>query len=51
MTETAAPLPVELERELNILGVRRAFSLPAEKVEADWSFKRPVLDEFGNPEF
>jgi hypothetical protein len=44
-------LPVGLERELDAIGVRRAFSLRPAKRTDDWSFKRPVLDDNNQPEF
>lgn len=53
MTPTAASsleLPAHLERELNVLGVVRVPSSFVRR-EVDWSFKTPVYDENGQPEF
>jgi len=47
-----AILPVSLERDLNIFGVRRASSLPAQITRAlPVSPQKTVLDENGEPEF
>ena len=43
-------LPASIERDLNILGVRRAFFFVAAPVGKP-SFQKTVLDENGNPEF
>jgi hypothetical protein len=54
MTLTDDPLlemPAYLERELDAIGVRRAFYLRQQKAILDWSFKQPVFDDKGNPEF
>jgi len=50
MTACSLPLPADLERDLNIIGVRRASSL-VKAPAADWSFKAPVFDKNGQPEF
>jgi hypothetical protein len=50
MTPCSLPLPADLERDLNIIGVRRASSL-VKAPAADWSFKAPVFDANGQPEF
>lgn len=54
MTQTncLTSLPVSLERDLNILGVRSASSFAVRLTKAlPVSFQKTVLDENGNPEF
>ncbi len=54
MTQTncLTSLPVSLERDLNILGVRSASSFAVRLTKAlPVSCQKTVLDEDGNPEF
>lgn len=51
-TNFLASLPVTLERDLNILGVRSASSFAVRLPKAlPVSCQKTVLDEDGNPEF
>lgn len=50
-TDCLIPLPATLERELNILGVRRAPFFVVKAAAVDRTYRKTVLDENGNPEF
>jgi hypothetical protein len=52
LTNRLIHLPVSLERDLNIIGVRRASSLPAQITRAlPVSSQTTVLDANNEPEF